>query len=342
MLLSIIIPVYNASDYVCDALDSITKQNFNDMEIIIINDGSTDSSKLIIEEYISKHKDFNIRYIEQQNSGVSSARINGIHCAKGDYIAFVDADDALVTNYFKIIQEVLKKYNFPDCVNYWYSRVRDRNFDTCVDTDLSNDEFIKDKNEIALRFFAKSTNNSVCNKIFKRSIIQNLDFSECLFIKDGEDRLMNMIIFEHLNGVVFTNQKLYLYYCDFYFTKHKNLELKYSNSEKDNLLNKVISNIDDKVVINEIRNHEIDKLISYIRSIISFGNVSFSSYKRYLREVKSSIFYKEFLKQGYSKHFKAERLFKNIFFSIKFNFKLASFIKFKLLAKRLKKANLKK
>lgn len=93
MFLSIVIPCYNAEKYIGECLDSCVNQNFDasDYEIICVNDGSTDSSKQIIQE---RQKQSNlIKLIDQENSGVSSARNTGIEAASGDYIWFVDADD---------------------------------------------------------------------------------------------------------------------------------------------------------------------------------------------------------------------------------------------------------
>ena len=90
-LVSIIIPVYNAEHTLCKCLDSILEQDFNNYEIILVNDGSKDSSPDICNEYGSKYH--NISIINQNNAGVSSARNAGLDVAKGDWITFIDSDD---------------------------------------------------------------------------------------------------------------------------------------------------------------------------------------------------------------------------------------------------------
>ena len=89
--ISIIIPVYNAEKYLKCCLDSILNQSYKNLEIIIINDGSTDNSLKVIEEY--KKNDNRIILISQKNQGVSKSRNNGLELATGDYIMFIDPDD---------------------------------------------------------------------------------------------------------------------------------------------------------------------------------------------------------------------------------------------------------
>jgi glycosyltransferase involved in cell wall biosynthesis len=99
MLFSIIIPAYNASKHIENAINSVVKQPFFDYEIIIVNDGSKDNTLEIVNKLASKY--MNIRVIAQSNSGASIARNNGIRHAKGDYIFFMDADDVIVENSLK-------------------------------------------------------------------------------------------------------------------------------------------------------------------------------------------------------------------------------------------------
>lgn len=100
-LVSIIIPVYNAEHTLCKCLDSILEQDFNNYEIILVNDGSKDSSLDICNEYGSKHH--NISVINQNNAGVSSARNAGLDVAKGDWITFIDSDDYIENGFFNCL-----------------------------------------------------------------------------------------------------------------------------------------------------------------------------------------------------------------------------------------------
>lgn len=104
-MVSIIIPIYNPGEALRRCLDSVINQSYRDIEIILINDGSTDTSGLICKEYVAK--DDRIVYIDQQNSGVSTARNNGIVKARGEYIAFVDSDDSVDADYIECMVEAV-------------------------------------------------------------------------------------------------------------------------------------------------------------------------------------------------------------------------------------------
>ena len=96
-LVSIIIPCYNASSYIKETINSVLTQTFQNFEILLINDGSTDNSSSIIKTII----DDRIHLVEQENQGVSSTRNKGIAMAKGEFIVFLDADDLLHPNFLE-------------------------------------------------------------------------------------------------------------------------------------------------------------------------------------------------------------------------------------------------
>ena len=94
---SIIIPVYNTGNKLCRCLDSVLAQFYQDYECIVIDDGSTDNSPIIIDEYAGK--DARIKAVHKKNGGVSSARNCGLKIAKGEWLVFVDSDDSLLPNH---------------------------------------------------------------------------------------------------------------------------------------------------------------------------------------------------------------------------------------------------
>lgn len=102
ILLSIIIPVYNVEKYIGECLESLLRQKLDDCEIIVVNDGSTDSSLRIIEDYTPKFNGI-LRIVSQKNSGLSSARNEGVKYAKGEYIYFLDSDDYLKDFAIKVL-----------------------------------------------------------------------------------------------------------------------------------------------------------------------------------------------------------------------------------------------
>ena len=106
---SIIIPVYNVEEYVKKCLDSVFSQSFNDFEVIVVNDGSTDNSLEIV-------KDYNVKILNQKNKGLSEARNNGLKMATGEYILFLDSDDYICKDLLKNLNDSVD--NYPDLVRF--------------------------------------------------------------------------------------------------------------------------------------------------------------------------------------------------------------------------------
>ena len=107
MKLSVIIPVYKAEKTIRRCLDRLLNQPHGDIEIIVINDGSPDSSGAICKEYAEKYSE--IKYVEKENGGVSTARNMGLDIARGEYVVFVDSDDWVYDNFFSTIEKSLNE-----------------------------------------------------------------------------------------------------------------------------------------------------------------------------------------------------------------------------------------
>lgn len=127
---SVIIPVYNVEEYLRDCLDSVVNQTLKEIEIICIDDGSTDNSLEILKEYAQKDKRFTV--IKQQNHGASIARNCGLTCAKGEYVGFVDSDDWLDLNFYEVLYNKASVSN-ADIARTKYKYAYD-NFEVCEQT----------------------------------------------------------------------------------------------------------------------------------------------------------------------------------------------------------------
>lgn len=119
--ISVIVPVYNTQKFLEKCLESIINQTFKDIEIICINDGSTDNSMSILNDY--SEKDSRIKIINQKNAGLSCARNTGINNAKGEYIGFVDSDDWIDLDFFEKLYNAAKNYD-ADIASAGIKRVR--------------------------------------------------------------------------------------------------------------------------------------------------------------------------------------------------------------------------
>lgn len=118
-LISIIIPVYNVPEYIGECLDSVTAQSYHDIEILLVDDGSTDGSGRICDEYASR--DSRIKVLHRRNGGPSVARNAALDECRGEYVTFIDADDVVSPQYIEILYNNLKKHN-ADISTVTYSR----------------------------------------------------------------------------------------------------------------------------------------------------------------------------------------------------------------------------
>ena len=125
--ISIIVPVYNAEKYLRRCIDSILSQSLTDFELILIDDGSTDRSPHICDEYATRDK--RIKLIHKKNAGVSAARNNGIDMASGDYLVFIDGDDWIASNMLEIMYKNIQKEK-PDIINFnAYKHIEGKNIE---------------------------------------------------------------------------------------------------------------------------------------------------------------------------------------------------------------------
>ena len=185
-VISIIIPIYNSSRFLCGCLDCILSQSFDDFELILVDDGSKDNSLDICRKYAAN--DSRIKVIHQDNAGVSSARNRGLDEAKGDYIYFPDSDDIMPENALALLLNGIgNKCNYAVGGYQIYSED-----DICTYSIDNTDFGFMSRDEMLLQFFAPSPyvyQGYLWNKLFKRSIIEENNIRFEPTIKFNEDRL---------------------------------------------------------------------------------------------------------------------------------------------------------
>ena len=138
-LISIIVPIYNTEKYLGQCLDSIINQSYTNFEVLLINDGSTDSSGMICQEYVARDSRF--RYFEKDNGGVASARNLGLERSSGAYITFIDSDDWVEFNYLDVLYTALKE-NDTDVAISTYKRFAQDGVFYLRSYSKENDEFL--------------------------------------------------------------------------------------------------------------------------------------------------------------------------------------------------------
>lgn len=203
--ISIIVPVYNVEKYLRRCVDSILCQTYENIEIILVNDGATDSSPAICDEYLKKDK--RVKVIHKQNGGLSSARNAGLDIATGDFIGFVDSDDFIAEDmYESLLREISgDKLNVANCM---YVRYYDSG-----ETSPSRVVHICDEEVKSIDFFKKlllhTGDMSVCSKLFPKEVIGNTRFPVG---KLNEDLIFIVEIIEKAEKIKFIGKVGYYYY----------------------------------------------------------------------------------------------------------------------------------
>lgn len=207
-MISIVIPIYNASDGLRRCLDSIVNQTFKEYEVWLINDGSTDSSGAICDEYVKNHKEFSVYHSE--NHGVSVARNIGIEKAEGDFITFIDADDYVE----KTFLETLFPNNDEDISVCGHKVVRFNLKSEIVTPQFTSIEGLINSPMI----------RSVWGKLFKTKLIKDAGIKFDTTLGIGEDTLFTLICLNHVNSLKIKTEIEYVYFSPRYnINKYKTL-----------------------------------------------------------------------------------------------------------------------
>ena len=203
--ISVIVPVYNTSKYLKKCLDSLVNQTYSNMEIIVVDDGSTDNSGEICDSYATEYPS-KIIVVHTENHGLSSARNTGLNYAQGDYIGFVDSDDWVANDMFEILLNNLLKTQSDLSVcglKYAYD------VDECTGK-RENISVVYKQDEIFEQIMKnKSFYGYACNKLFKKELIENLVFDEKLL--SCEDLVFSVKYAAKCIRAVSTNDELYYY-----------------------------------------------------------------------------------------------------------------------------------
>ena len=180
---SVIVPIYNREKYIRECVESIINQTYKDLEIILVNDGSTDKSLEIINEYAKN--DLRIRIINKDNGGLSSARNTGIEAATSEYIMYVDGDDFINERTVEDLINKAKKEDL-DVVIYDFLIFKNNTYKTWKDINIENNKCITGK-EYLMRLLTDKGISSVCNKLWRRSLYIDNNIRHPINISYGED-----------------------------------------------------------------------------------------------------------------------------------------------------------
>ena len=191
--ISIIVPVYNVEKYLGKCIESILNQTFRDFELILVDDGSTDSSGKICDEY--SLKDSRIKVIHKENGGLSSARNTGLDIAKGEYIGFVDSDDWIEMDMYEILYKLIKTSG-KDMANIGFSAIYEDRIEKWTD----NKKIILNREESLIELLKhRYFGNYIWANLYSKKIFKNIRFTEKIKFEDID--IMYKLL-NNSNGIV--------------------------------------------------------------------------------------------------------------------------------------------
>lgn len=219
-LISVIVPVYNCELYIEECINSILKQTYSNLEIILIDDGSTDNSGKMCDEFVKK--DCRIRVIHQDNAGAQAARSKGIENATGKYIGFIDSDDWIDCDMYEKLHKSIGMSDLATSGFWFYDQnaeIKRKSTDLfppgkydCQSQYFCDNLMIYHSNKRE-GMFGGILNNLVC-KLFKTSVVKKCYLEANVNVKIAEDLLFTLIYILNCNEVVITDRCYYHYRCN--------------------------------------------------------------------------------------------------------------------------------
>ena len=267
-LISIIIPIYNTEKYLKRCLDSIINQSYKNLEIILIDDGSTDSSSNICKKYLKKDK--RIKYFKKENGGLSSTRNYGLKKSSGKYIGFIDSDDVISIDMFLTLYNNLVKTSSDMSI---CEVVR---FKENVEFNNSNNYNIYNSKEVLKIILEdKKICNFAVNKLYKKELMKDIEYP---IGKYQEDVGTTYKFIKNAKKIVYSDSKLYGYYSR-------------NNSITKSLSTKFVYDYFEMIEkrSNELRNMDIDDYLDLNKSNVILGIfIDLSQNKKLLKDIKFS------------------------------------------------------
>lgn len=276
ILLTIIIPVYNTEKYIVDCVKSIQSSRENLYQIILINDGSTDSSLAVCKELVNEYK--MIKLIASENKGVASARNLGIQNADGEWILFIDSDDYLEEGAVDYILNYLKNNSYKKSIMYRFGMHKDyyKNEELIerrkLDFSIFNDNDFKDKRQFTLKddfvtLFNNDIFDSACLCLFNRRVIHenHICFVEGMRVREDSEFLLHYL--QYTDNVEIWNTFLYHYRIE----ENDSYALRRETSISDikhiaDRYSSVIENID-------VNKEKSKRLVSYFIYQLFYGGI---------------------------------------------------------------------
>ena len=278
--ISIIVPIYNIQEFLEKCVKSIQKQTYNNLEIILVDDGSTDNCKNMCDEFALK--DERIKVIHKKNGGLSSARNEGIKKATGNYVCFVDGDDYIREDYCEVLYNALIKTK-SDVSAVAYKEIKNVKTRIYNSASRSKKEFddsctIYNEDEIIIQFLHWKNFRIAWNKLYKAEIIKNQYFKEGATF---EDMFFNYKVLSNCNRVAYVNSPCYCY-----IRRDGSISTTYSEKNLNDFADAIIdvfTNVKEKFP--QLNKHNYFALLQWF---ISLSLKYMSSNQKYPKVIKKS------------------------------------------------------
>ncbi len=295
ILFSVLVPVYNVEQYLDDCVESVLAQTYPHYELILVNDGSTDSSGEICDRYAARYD--NIRVFHKENVGQLHTRKYALDHAKGDYCVFLDSDDYLDVQMLERMHDTIARTDC-DCVIFGFKRVCDGKV-ISVTAD-KEDRVVTDKRELYRTCFLSSAYNSVCRKVVRTSLLQGIDYAAYYHIKHGEDLLQSLDILRQCRCVAFLKEALYNYR---YNPASVTSVLEFKNFTVDNTVRETVLHfLQEEQIFTE---KDFEEYRSYCIRLVAeklciLARYDIDKTKKYalFDNIKASAYYTDFLQNG--------------------------------------------
>ena len=313
--ISIIIPIYNVEKYLEKCLNTIINQTYKNLEIILIDDGSTDNSSTICDEYCEKDK--RIKVIHKNNEGVSSARNKGIELSKGKYIVFIDPDDYVTDEHVEVLYDCIISNN----VDLVISNLIDINEDGIILNNEEKESFLMNKDQCLKELLSEDNfYHLCCGNMYRKDLLEKIRFNCEYRIAEDLDFLYRYI--KHIKSAYFLSKNTY------YYLKREGSATNSTYSEKWNDELKICNFIINETAGLENDLHKYAKR-KYIRLNINQAH-RFVLNKNQIKNLKNNIkLYKDEIFN--SKFFdNKEKLKVSLFLKSYYLFKIASNIKYQI------------
>lgn len=273
-MISVIIPAFNAQATIKDTISSIQNQKYQALQLVIVDDGSTDDTWSIVTELATT--DSRILVIHTNNQGVAAARLTGLFYAKGDYISFVDSDDIVLPDMYYRLAGMIEKAK-PEIVSFGYIR----RFVSGNEKEFPNQAIgVLGRDEALIKLIAGEITPSLWDKLFSKALFEDIaNIQDCFCdIKINEDLLMNFYLFSKASSCLAITDSLYVW-----------IERKNSATRQPLNSHKIYDSIKVKQYI---LNHIDDRLYQYAKAryistlINTYGNVALDNALLHIEDLR--------------------------------------------------------